>query len=944
MKQPNNPFFIFLLLLSGFAGISYEILYGRILGNLIGDQWAISASILLTFLLGIGIGTLFAHRFWRFLWLIEGGISLYAIAFALGTEFIESWMYSGMEIFGRGLTGNIIQCILLLSVPSFLIGCSLPLFAGYLSRLSPGRSFARAYAIHTFGAVLTILFVEFMLLRLIGIRKTVLTVASVNAFVSVALFMSFKELWKGIPKRAQYVHFPVNHVIALACASVASAVFQLWMVRIADLIIGPYRETFALVLGIVLSGIAIGSALVNRFRLSFSHLLIANMIGLVWLTGGFQMVAEFYASLYQAAGQSYYLSILLKMAILSLFMGVPAITFGGTVPALMTTEENVARESGQLLFVSSMANAAGYLLMVFVLHQSFSYGGILLVIAALSCCSLFVYSTKDRKALAGGILLAAGIFSVWNITWDENILYVGHASFSSPGELQENRDILKFPEVFKGRHDVFALNEMKNGDLFFFINGYRSMNLRAPSEKVVGAFSSLLAPRTDRALILGAGSGVTAGTVGLLFDHTDAVEINPVVLQNLYRMSEFNFDIETMPGVSIIHDDAIHYTKTNDQQYSLIINTVTTPLYFSSSKLYTLDFLAAVKQRLSPDGVYVTWIDARAGDRGVDIMLKTLSRSFNKCWLGYIKHKYFLLACSREDIAMHHPDVLQNEKLAGDLLLKHGVRTEWLPYQLLNTNVLSLISDNEVPLNTLDYPALEFEIARLRQRGIEKFINRLQKEMNVRHLREAIEPAGGWNPVLPELHASAVMGDTWISRQWHSIMAQEIPDYKKMLIDEQIQYSASIAKEQKNAQSYRDLGFELLTMGRLTEAVDQFKKSLAIDPSVDNTNLYLADTYEGMGLLDEALKYYEKEMALDPDDSFVYLGKGRIYMKTSRFEEALAQFDKLVELSGSGKAYFYRGLAFESLGDRASARASFEKALSINPQDGNVQAALSRLD
>lgn len=48
------------MLLSGFAGISYEILYGRILGNMMGDQFAVSAAILMTFLLGIGLkkGTL----------------------------------------------------------------------------------------------------------------------------------------------------------------------------------------------------------------------------------------------------------------------------------------------------------------------------------------------------------------------------------------------------------------------------------------------------------------------------------------------------------------------------------------------------------------------------------------------------------------------------------------------------------------------------------------------------------------------------------------------------------------------------------------------------------------------------------------------------------------------------------------------------------------------
>ena len=56
-----------LLFFSGYCGISYEVLYARYLGNMVGDQFAVVASVLLTFLLGIGLGTLVGHRLWRFL-------------------------------------------------------------------------------------------------------------------------------------------------------------------------------------------------------------------------------------------------------------------------------------------------------------------------------------------------------------------------------------------------------------------------------------------------------------------------------------------------------------------------------------------------------------------------------------------------------------------------------------------------------------------------------------------------------------------------------------------------------------------------------------------------------------------------------------------------------------------------------------------------------------
>ena len=141
---PRLLAFSFLLLLSGFCGISYEVLYARILSNFIGDQFAVSASVLLTFLLGIGVGTLYAHRFRRFLWAIEGAVGLCAAGFALGVPRFGYWLYSG-RVFHGGMIASVATCFLLLGGPAFLIGCSLPLFGDYLGRLRPGSAFARAW-------------------------------------------------------------------------------------------------------------------------------------------------------------------------------------------------------------------------------------------------------------------------------------------------------------------------------------------------------------------------------------------------------------------------------------------------------------------------------------------------------------------------------------------------------------------------------------------------------------------------------------------------------------------------------------------------------------------------------------------------------------------------------------------------------------------------------
>ena len=155
-----------LLLLSGFCGISYEILYTKLLGNLLGSQFTINAAVLLTFLLGIGFGTLHAHRLGGYLWAIEAGIGAYAAAMALGFDLLERLPVLHAPLSrsqylpgGAGVTFGI------LLVPSFLIGCSLPLFAGYMATMRRERVFSTTYTIYNIGAGLTALALEFVVLR-----------------------------------------------------------------------------------------------------------------------------------------------------------------------------------------------------------------------------------------------------------------------------------------------------------------------------------------------------------------------------------------------------------------------------------------------------------------------------------------------------------------------------------------------------------------------------------------------------------------------------------------------------------------------------------------------------------------------------------------------------------------------------------------------------------
>jgi hypothetical protein len=225
---------------------------------------------------------------------------------------------------------------------------------------------------------------------------------------------------------------------------------------------------------------------------------------------------------------------------------------------------------------------------------------------------------------------------------------------------------------------------------------------------------------------------MTAGTVGVLFDSTDAVEINRAVFDNVHRMAKYNFNMTGRRAFRRVLDDGIRFTRVSHDTYSLILNTVTSPIYFSASKLYTRDFLESVRTHLTPDGVYVTWVDARVGDRGMDILLNTLSESFSSCWLTALQRSYFLLVCSNVPVRLAHPELVAEHKEVADYFRSADFGPDELPYTLLSTHVLDFVGDKSAPINTLDYPALEFEMARKRGWGFPKFVERVREWAELR--------------------------------------------------------------------------------------------------------------------------------------------------------------------------------------------------------------------
>ena len=932
-----------LLFLSGLCGISYEILYARMLNNLIGDTFAVNASILITFLAGIGFGTRFAYKFRSWLWVIEGGIGLYAIAFTLLQPQLDYLVFQFFTV--KSLSGNVLISSALLLLPAFLVGISLPLFASYLHKYVRKRVFSLSYMVYNFGAAITAILVEFVLIRQLGLRNAVFALAVVNLGIAGVLYsLNFGGETVRLPRKS--VRYSGKIIIALGLFSVASAVFQLWVIKIAQFIYGPYHETFAMVLGIILLGIAIGAFLTKQFHVKFQLFLGVNVLLILIVLAVFPQILALYAAGSDIIAQSFIIPW--KILILFVIAGGSAICFGAAIPSIMITEQDVAKESGFLLFISSMANVAGYLLMVFLIHPLLEYGQILFVIAALSSVAfLLVSSTRITRLLLPATTGFAGLVLLFTL-WNEDTLYLDYTSFSSLEDYRDELADYDKGQRFRKYDETFAINTF-NGNEYFFINGYTSIPMNSPPEYIVGAVSTLMAPRMEQALVLGLGSGATAGTVAELFPRVDVVEINPIIIEKQPLMKQYSFDIMNKSNADIHLDDGIRFLKSTEINYDLIVNTVTTPLYFSSSKLYTRDFFQEVKTNLSPGGIYTTWLDSRVGESGLRIILQTLRSEFRYCWVSMMKAQYFLLHCSNSPIALRQNQAVESQHTLRQFLLsEHGRFVNNIKFAIINTNPFDYLSDsNDVELlNTLNRPVLEFEMARLPDGDLETFQDFILQNYDITKMKSEVYPS------LEQFNLADVytyhMNVSTSSRFTHFIgetAEHRQPDFEETYKDYLLNQYDRVADTSNSVSILMHYADWLDYFGETDQAIALLEQASGIDPEYPMLQYSLGKLYYDQRDFDKARLAFKRNIESSPTHASGLYRLGKACYRLGEYEAALQWFQRCLEENALyNNANRYAGMSAYFLDHGDLAREHLRRELKFDPDDKVAARQLTRLN
>jgi hypothetical protein len=271
---------------SGAAALLFQVLWFRALGRVVGNTVWAGALVLTAFMLGMAIGGLLAAR-WaqrirnpaRAFALAEITVAVTGSLLVWGLPVLEPvvgrWL-SPLADHSTAITGmRLALALAAMLVPTIAMGTTIALGVRILAHKETTRALGALYAANTFGAGLAPLVAEYYLIGALGLRSTALVAASLNLLAAALALALAPSAAVAAPARSACPSPKRLLFVAAAAGGLALALEVIWF-RLLILYAPGSDTTFALMLTVVLFGIAIGGALAP---------LIARL-QLVWVTAG----------------------------------------------------------------------------------------------------------------------------------------------------------------------------------------------------------------------------------------------------------------------------------------------------------------------------------------------------------------------------------------------------------------------------------------------------------------------------------------------------------------------------------------------------------------------------------------------------------------------------------------------------------------------------------
>jgi spermidine synthase len=652
--------FLVVYMLSGAAGLVYEVTWTRLLTLQLGHTVAAASTVLAAFMGGLAVGAWLAggyvdrSRGFRTYAFLEIAIAVAAILLPIGLKAafpVLAWAYADGEAPARFAFVRVAISLLLVGIPAAAMGATFPVAIAASRNTAP----AALYAANTTGAAVGAIAAGFWLIPTLGLRGTTWVGVTLNLVAAAGAFAiaqtatgepinaeSAKDAKKRQPKESlrtsRTLRFSVSGSPSPSVARTAAAisgfsalVYEVVWTRLLALVIGPTTYAFATMAASFISGLAIGSAigarLASRTDRPGPWLGALMAIGAVaaiaaaWYAGTAMPLAvaaqvadpdvSFDAVVWRQA-----LGVALLLLPMTLVLGASfplALALAGGEPATAARDASRVYAANTIGAITGSL-AAGFLLVPMLgLRDSIRIAALLA--AAAGVAVLFTAGEGNRGRLVAPIAATALaiVAIVFMPPWDRALLASGaykYAPYLSGTDLD---GVLRAGQIVYYREGATGTVSVRD------LTGTRSLAIDGKvdasnagdmlTQRLLGLLPVLLHGHAEDVAIIGLGSGVTVGSALApgTAKRTDVLEISPEVVDASHFFDKENGGALSQPGVRLIVGDGRSHLLLSPRQYDVIVSEPSNPWMAGVASLFTREFFAAARSRLKPDGILCQW-------------------------------------------------------------------------------------------------------------------------------------------------------------------------------------------------------------------------------------------------------------------------------------------------------------------------------------------------
>ncbi len=676
---------LLLVLLSGAAALSHELLWTRRLVDLLGGSHDSIARVFGCFFFGLSLGAALSTRFTsrtRSCWLIAGcleiGIAVCAIP-AVTLPFWSQWIWPslGPDLL-LGWSGGVLKLLLSVLVvvpPAVLMGMSLPVItAATLGRdVTLSRHGIWLYAANTLGGVLGLAVTAGLGLTLLGVTGTMSWAVALNLIVGLLCFRAGRQgsdhkerlsaskprgstpiTTDASPSASQAATggtVPSGMALCLIVAFVSG-----WGILAAEILVlhltfnvaPDCLYTTTAVLAAIILTLAMGAAIVPWF--GSTHRLARHLLPAAFALGGlltaaapfvFCQITKGLTPLPESVGLLSFLATLVGIVLLSIGPGLLFLSL--IFPLLSVWHATAGKDPygtrwGWLLAANGLgglagAEAANRLLMpVFCMHQGMLVISIMYTLVGV-CLHAFLARRSSPSwplylgygfavlAACGGFVLAAQLPTMSLGPGFEVV-----ESHCGPEGVIAVVDQVGQPDSRTWRRAIVQSNQFRLGSLGGNHSQRRKMLLPL-----------LLHANPQTVGCIGLATGITAGAAldYAPVDFVTAIEISPLVATAAeHHFAEANRHICTVPTAKVLVEDGRTSIAATTNAYDVVVGDLFRPWVSGVGRLYSREHFGAVRRSLRPGGMFCQWLPMYQLDAyQFEVILATFQQVFPNTFL-----------------------------------------------------------------------------------------------------------------------------------------------------------------------------------------------------------------------------------------------------------------------------------------------------------------------